>query len=169
MNPDFSELVNYINDHQERDREFRWALGDFLARFAEMKGLYKAISSECGPGFSPSTLSAHRKTALAFPDPGMRAQEMDFAIHVMAARTSDPEVWLEYAVENQCSTRELKEKLVEEGEIKPRASREKPDCQGCIQLGTAGENLRDLLTRRPLDAEEASDVEKWDEVVEAVL
>lgn len=115
----FQNTILTVVDALEREAESHWAIGEALARLPATKGIDKAIASEVGK--SAAWVSDHRRAAVAFP-PELRALDMPFQIHVACARTSSPADWLAWAVEEQASTRQLREKLAEEGEIKTRDS-----------------------------------------------
>lgn len=127
------EFIDRLAEILKSEQDFHWAVGELLACYPDTKEINNAIAS--GVGRSAAWVKEHRATYLAFAaDDATRALDMAWQIHVMAARTSDPIAWLEYAVKNQCSTRELRERLVEEGEITERAKEPKscPHCGGAL-------------------------------------
>lgn len=150
------EFISRLSDILETEQRFHWAIGELLSQQPNTTANTKAIAS--GIGRSAAWVSEHSRTFKAFPEACDRAADMSWQVHVLCARTSDPVVWLEYAIENQCSTRELKDKLAEEGEIKSRGERAPKMCPNCLDLLSAGENLRLL-------AEDCTDAAKeWDAV-----
>lgn len=114
----------------EAEQGSRFAAGDILAALPEEQSL-KALASEVGR--STSFLSSLRQVARTFP-PEERAQDQSWSLHLTAARTSAPVAYLEKAIYEGWSVRQLTEHLVEVGEIEPREKKDKccPHCGGAL-------------------------------------
>lgn len=110
----FEEVAQALVTCFEAEQGSRFAAGDVLvasgARGKELSSLGSTV------GRSKSFLASLKQVSEAFP-PDERAQDMAWSVHLWCARTSEPVVWLEYAIENQCSVRQLRQKLIEEGEV----------------------------------------------------
>lgn len=121
---EYAEAIQRIVDALELEAHAHWLIGAALQEIPETRGASKAVASEVGR--SASWVSEHRLTFAAFPNPEDRAPDMAWGIHVMCARTDDPARWLDAAVAEQFSTRQLRERMVEAGAIQA-SEREKPE------------------------------------------
>lgn len=111
----FEEAVQLLVNELQESEESRFRAGDVLLA---LEGIpLKAMASASGR--SVSYLSNLKSVSAAFP-PETRAQDQSWSLHRLCARTDDPQVWLERAVSEGFSVRELREALVEAGEIKER-------------------------------------------------
>jgi len=64
-------------------------------------------------GCSPATVREYIRTYRAFPREEMRAQDFSFTHHIYAAKTKEPEKWIDLCCIEGLSTRQLKEKIIE--------------------------------------------------------
>lgn len=135
----------------------RFAAGDILAALPEDQSLKELASTV---GRSTSFLSSLRQVARAFP-PSERAQDQSWSLHLVAARTTDPEGFLEKAVCNAWSVRQLTEYLVEIGEVEPRTKKEKADYSVLVKAATLATHKARRLYRQKYP--ESPEGETWTE------
>ncbi len=83
----------------------------------QMKVTGKQIASDAG--YSGSYISKLIKTFTAFPEETERAMDKSFSLHMVCADTEDPQGWLNLAVAEAYSVRQLKQ-MINEG--KPEKS-----------------------------------------------
>ncbi len=76
-----------------------------------MNATGKQIASDTG--YSGSYISQLIKTFTAFPEETDRAQDMSFSIHMVCAGEEDPKSWLDLAVAEAWSVRQLKNAISE--------------------------------------------------------
>lgn len=96
-----AELLYYIVEHMKQ-------------KGGKLKNIYRQLSPIVG--CAPETIKVRVRTFKAFPDPNMRAKDKSFTLHRIAAATEEPEKWLDIAVANDYSTRQLAEAItVEKG------------------------------------------------------
>lgn len=94
-----AELLYYIVEHMKKNG-------------GKLKDIYRQLSP-C-VGCAPETIKVRVRTFQAFPEPHMRAQDKSFTIHRIAAATEEPEKWLDIAIANDYSTRQLTEAITAE-------------------------------------------------------
>ncbi len=75
----------------------------------EMKVPAKTIAGDIG--YSGRYISMLVKTFEAFPEEDSRAQDLTYSHHQLASTTSEPGFWIDQAVKNGWSTRELQEAM----------------------------------------------------------
>lgn len=121
----YEEFAQRLVDCFHAGESSRFDAGDLLCELPEGTSM-KAVASDMGR--SASYLSSLRQVARTFP-PEARAQDQTWSLHYLAARTSAPETWLERAIENAWSVRELRLALVDAGEVKD--GEKKKVCQTC--------------------------------------
>ena len=103
----YDQLISeFINARVEGDN-FIWKQGAIAFFLKEtMQVSAKIVSSDTG--YSPRHISNLVKTFTAFPTEDTRALDLSFSHHMLAAGTDDPAYWLDEAVKNAYSVRELK-------------------------------------------------------------
>lgn len=129
----FLELAARITSALEAGENLHWRVGDLLVQeLPDTRGAAKGLASELGR--SAAWVSDHLRTARAFSE-DERAADMTFSLHSLCARTSEPIAWLQTAVELQLSTRELRDLMVQKGDIRARAdSTSAITCPNCSAL-----------------------------------
>lgn len=127
------ELSQLLIDELQKGEDARWAAGDLLAslppwRKGRRKGedlSLRALASAVGR--SDTYLRSLRLVSSTFA-PESRAQDLHWYTHLFAARSRDPEGWLEKAVAGGWSPRQLREALIAAGEISVVAKERCPTC-----------------------------------------
>ncbi len=102
--------------YEESEQQGLWGKAKIVTGFAESGMDKKQISSLVG--CSPATVRERIRTYNAFRDETSRALDMSFTIHRICSKTDNPIKWLETAIENGFSTRQLEEAIKAEGEDK---------------------------------------------------
>lgn len=99
--------------YEESEEQGLWGKAKIVTGFAESGMDEKQISSLVG--CSPATVRERVRTYNAFRDETTRALDMSFTIHRICSKTDDPLRWLEIAIENAFSTRQLEEAIKTQG------------------------------------------------------
>ena len=108
--PSLEELLQVFTVEKEREEQGKWGQAAALLIMREaLKMKIKDISSYTG--LSPAMVREMIRTFTAFPQPENRAQDLSFYHHRLASATSNPQEWLEKAVTNAWSTRQMAEKI----------------------------------------------------------
>lgn len=102
-----ADLARFI-DLMEREQETLWDQAETAMAMTAAYGRKTATMLASDVGVSASYVRQLVATAKAFPDPASRAQDLSFSHHRICAMTDDPAGWLERAVENGWSHRELR-------------------------------------------------------------
>ncbi len=95
----------------KKSEEIRWLMGELLLAYGEgraRRGFARELAGELG--CSTRWVQELMRTARAFA-PEARAKDMTWEHHRVAACTDDPEFWLQQAVDNQWSTRQLRDAI----------------------------------------------------------
>lgn len=123
----FEEDLAVLTQFVEAEEDSLWAQATWM----------QYMTGKWGRGAAP-TIAQHVKrdesyvrqmvaTAVAFPDPAQRAQDLSFSHHRFAAMTEDPDHWIDQAVQHSWSVRELQDAIqdakdgVEQAEAARRA------------------------------------------------
>lgn len=108
--PSLEELLQVFTVEKEREEQGKWGQAAALLIMREaLKMKIKDISSYTG--LSPAMVREMIRTFTAFPQPENRAQDLSFYHHRLASATSNPQEWLEKAVTNAWSTRQMAEEI----------------------------------------------------------
>ena len=94
----------------EAEEDIKWKKATLIAQIADYYQINNsAMASLCGcsPALIRNCIVAYK----AFPEPHMRAADKSFTLHLYAAKTKEPEKWLQVACEHDLSTRQLKEAI----------------------------------------------------------
>ena len=78
-----------------------------IAYFLRVKLLAPAKAVSSDTGYSPRRINDLVVTFEAFPEETDRAKDLSFSHHMLAARTDDPVKWIELAIENGWSVRDM--------------------------------------------------------------
>lgn len=109
----FEELVARLIELLQAQEDAKWEMGDLLllgrAKFGG-RGYARAVATELG--CSARHVERLMRTAHVFP-PEARVPDLSWSHHEIAARTQDAERWLNAAVENGWSVRQLQQAIRE--------------------------------------------------------
>lgn len=107
----------------EMESEGKWTQAAAVVVMLEVLRMKpKDVSSRTG--LTPAMVREMARTFLAFPNPETRAADLSFSHHRYAARTSDPEGWLEKALKNGWSSRQLCEAIKRASAVTEKSSRD---------------------------------------------
>ena len=90
----------------EGERDNLWAQADWALHMTATYGRKTAKMLATDSGLSAAYVRQIVATAKAFPEE-KRAADLSFSVHKVAAMTEQPEVWLQRAVAEQLSVKEL--------------------------------------------------------------
>jgi len=102
----YDQLISEFIDARVEGDNFIWkqsAIAYFLKESMMISA--KIISGDTG--YSPRHIANLVKTFSAFPTEDSRAMDLSFSHHMVAAKTDDPKFWIDQAVDNAYSVREL--------------------------------------------------------------
>lgn len=102
-----SDLQVFVNLVQQGDATI-WAQAAWAMEMAGRYGRKTTKMLAIDIGFSTSYIRQMVATAKAFPTPELRAQDLSFTHHRLAAMTQDPEKWLQQATEKGYSISDLR-------------------------------------------------------------
>lgn len=105
------ELATILRELARKSEEARWEIGDLLVAYAEgraKRGFARAMAAELG--CSTRWVTLLMKVARAFP-PDQRDAALSWEHHRVAASTPDPQGWLDRAVSEGWSTRQMAEAI----------------------------------------------------------
>jgi len=106
--PSLDLLVQAFSSGESDAQDLRWGQAAVAAVMVEWMGMTpRQASSELG--CSPAQVRELHRVFCAFPEPSSRAQDLSFRHHEIAARTADPQGWLDQALKNGWSTRRFQE------------------------------------------------------------
>jgi len=106
----YDQLVSeFIAAKSEQDDQI-WRQAA-IACFLRGQMLVPAKSIAADVGYSSRYISQLIKTFEAFPDEDSRARDQSFSLHAVCATTDDPEAWLQRALEEGWSVRDIKEAI----------------------------------------------------------
>lgn len=94
----------------EGERENLWAQADWALHMTATYGRKTAKTLAADSGLSASYVRQLVATAKVFPDDS-RAQDLRFTHHRMAAMTTEPEMWLQHAMAEAMSVKELRQAI----------------------------------------------------------
>lgn len=116
--PSFEEVLQRLVDMRLAEADSIWNQASLIFVLIEH---YKAKAGDIASQINCS--SQHvldmARTFRAFPEEGTRARDAPFTIHKLCARTDDPQGWLEKAVADAWSVRELQKALRGEAVAEP--------------------------------------------------
>jgi hypothetical protein len=120
--PPLEHVLQAFADAREQEDEGKWAQAAVVVALRFLYGLsVRKVSAETG--LSPAAVRAYTDTYMAFWDESLRAKDLGFTHHRIAAKTSDPLFWIEKAAENGWSTRQMEE-AVRAAQAAPKAEEE---------------------------------------------
>ena len=96
----------------EVERDNLWAQADWALHMTATYGRKTAQMVATDSGLSSAYVRQLVATAKAFPE-GTRAADLSFTHHKIAAFTEDPEKWIQQAVEEDLSVKELKQAVTD--------------------------------------------------------
>ena len=106
----YDQLIDKLIEARKDESETMWLQASICYYLREFMAVPSAtIASDIGVSGRHVTQVA--KAHEAFPDESDRAKDMPFSVHMICATTEDPVGWLEKAVENAWSVRQLKEAI----------------------------------------------------------
>lgn len=103
------ELLQIYCDCIEVSEDMTWTRAEIMAILLDIGLKQTTVSSLLG--CSPATIREYVRTYRAFPNESMRAKDLSFTHHVYAAKTQEPEKWIDLCVAEGLSTRQLSEKI----------------------------------------------------------
>lgn len=109
--PTLEELVQSYISLEEHERECRWIKGQLLDAMIKSGVKPSWIASQVG--VSASQVREMVKVYRAFPKEEMRIPELSWYHHRVAAATPEPEKWIAWAADEQLSTRQMREKILQ--------------------------------------------------------
>lgn len=109
--PSLEELIQAFITLQEQEADCQWAKGEILAALLDRQVKPSWIASQVG--VSAAQVRELVKVYRAFPEPGMRVPQLSWYHHRVAANFSDPAGWIARAADEQMSTRQLREAILE--------------------------------------------------------
>jgi len=101
----YEEIVSMLVETIEDVDTLEFCQGQIMDLMNRMGHSMSSIAA--GIGKSVGYVSARIKTYRAFPEDSMRAKDMSWTHHRYAANTDNPPKWIDEAVKNQYSSREL--------------------------------------------------------------
>lgn len=102
-------LQAYINILEEVD-DTHWQRGEILVVLIDGMGQKPSwIASQVGT--SAAQIRELAKTYRAFPDEANRVKDLSWFHHRLAANTDNPSLWIQRAIENGWSTRQMREQI----------------------------------------------------------
>ncbi len=108
----YDQVVDKIIEARSKQEAPLWEMAGYCYFLRQMMAVpAKTIGSDVG--WSGRYVTMLAKTFECFPEPGDRAQDQTFSLHQVCASTSDPVGWLDKALENAWSVRELKRAIAE--------------------------------------------------------
>ena len=113
----YDQLIDEFVEARKDESQTIWrqsAIAYFLQHHMAVPA--KTIASDIG--LTGRRVSQMSRTFECFPEESDRAQDMSFSIHQICAETDDPVGWLDKAVKNAWSVRELK-RVIKEGSPEP--------------------------------------------------
>lgn len=152
--PALDLLVQAWCAQAEDAEESRWARAAVVTVLIEGMGM-KPREAAAELGCSVALVRELHRTFCAFPDPSSRAQDLSFRHHQIAARTGDPEGWIQKALECGWSTRQLEQAVREQNDPVDVAFRARRRAERLVRevrelLGAGGDVsrwLRDEIAR----------------------
>ena len=90
----------------EGERDSLWAQADWAIHMTAAYGRKTAKMLATDSGLSAAYVRQLVATAKAFPE-GSRAADLSFSHHKVAAMTDDPDAWLQMAIREELSVKEL--------------------------------------------------------------
>lgn len=96
----------------ENERDNLWAEADWALHMTATYGRKTATMLATDAGLSAAYVRQLVATAKAFPE-DTRAKDISFSHHKIAAMTENPEVWLQRAVADQLSVKELQQAITD--------------------------------------------------------
>lgn len=105
-----SDLAIFVQ-LREQEEESIWAQAAWAAQMAQRWGRETARLIAGGVGLSAGYVRQLIATANTFPDPDLRAADLHFSHHRIAAMTDDPDHWLQVAVDHQLSVDEMRQAI----------------------------------------------------------
>ena len=133
----YDQLISEFIDARVESDDAIWrqaAIAFFLKN--HMKTTGKQIASDTG--YSGSYISQLIKTFEAFPDEDDRAKDKSFSLHLVCSDTDNPADWLDRAVTESWSVRQLK-RAINEG---------RPEKTELEVAGIIWDKLTDMLERK---------------------
>ncbi|WP_054697647.1 HNH endonuclease signature motif containing protein [Syntrophomonas palmitatica] len=106
------EVLQVYCNCDEAEETAKWLKAEVLTAMVDMKIKVTEISSLVG--CSPASVRESIKTFRAFPEPHMRALDKSFTHHRIAAKTTNPQKWMDVACIQALSTRQLREAILAE-------------------------------------------------------
>jgi len=107
----FEAVISRLVELREQEQEARWEMGDLLLQAQAVfpgRGFARAVASELG--CSTRWVRLLMSVARAFPQ-DLRAADLTWEHHRIAASTTDPLAWLDRAVAEGWSTRQLADEI----------------------------------------------------------
>lgn len=96
---------------REQEQESLWAQAEWAAAMTQRWGRDTAKMVAGNVGLSAGYVRQLVATANTFPDPDLRAADLDFSHHRIAAMTDDPDYWIQVAVDHQLSVEEMRQAI----------------------------------------------------------
>ena len=107
MEVSYEQLIQeLVNARQGRDNSTWQEAAIIYVLRQHLGATAKQIAADIG--YSSAYVSRMSKTYGAFPDEDSRALDLTYSHHELAAGTSDPAYWIDAAVNNAWSVREMK-------------------------------------------------------------
>ncbi len=102
----YDQLIDQLIELRKEEVDKIWGQGAAIYVLRErMRAKAGDIASQIG--VSSVYVNDLARTFAAFPDPSYRSLELSFSHHKIAAKTDNPQYWLEQCEANQWSTRQL--------------------------------------------------------------
>jgi hypothetical protein len=106
---------------EEEGEKQKWRQArNIYIMYRQLGKKYKGIGADIGKG--ESTVRAYAQTFAAFPGEEDRPKELTFSHFTIAARTNNPEYWIERANKEHLSVREMRKAI--KGDESPEVLRE---------------------------------------------
>ncbi|MCR4426265.1 MAG: HNH endonuclease [Firmicutes bacterium] len=122
------EIYQRVATEMEDQDDSRWEMGRLLAYLLRVRRL-KSASIASALGCSSAQVREIAKTFEAFPEEHLRAKDLSWYHHRLAAKTDAPADWIDKAVTNGWSTRELGDAIKRE-----KAADAKTGVEGAVRL-----------------------------------
>jgi hypothetical protein len=110
--PSIEDLIQAYITLEEQEADCRWAKAQLLDAMVSAGAKASWIASQIGT--SAAQVREMVKVYRAFPQEDMRIPELSWYHHRLAANTPDPGYWIARAADEQMSTRQMREAIIQE-------------------------------------------------------
>lgn len=110
--PSLEDLIQAYISLEEKEADCRWAKAEILSAITNAGAKASWIASQIGT--SAAQVREMVKVYRAFPTEGMRVPELSWYHHRLAANTPDPAQWIARAADEQMSTRQMREAIIQD-------------------------------------------------------